>query len=154
MNQSLLLGSPTIDHQHQGLFVLLERLSGLPGQQDYEEDVSEILSKLTKQLQHHFLTEETVIDRLAMPEALVRAHYAAHHRIIEELTQLHLDSMAGRQRPLETIIADVGKWVYQHIVDHDLEMKLYLNGEKPGLASAWMVPGTGVEPVHSESERF
>ena len=129
MNPSLLLGSPTIDHQHQGLFALLERLSSLPRTHEHEEEISDILGKLTKQLQHHFLTEETVMDRLSMPITLVRAHYAAHHRIVEELTQLHMDSMAGRQRPLETIIADVGKWVYQHIVEYDLEMKPYLNGE-------------------------
>jgi hemerythrin len=129
MNPSLLLGSPTIDQQHQGLFALLERLSGLPRNQDHADEVSDILGKLTKQLQHHFLTEETVMERLSMPNTLLRAHYAAHHRIVEELTQLHMDSMAGRQRPLETIIADVGKWVYQHIVEYDLEMKPYLNGE-------------------------
>ncbi len=129
MNPSLLLGSPTIDHQHQGLFALLERLSSLPRAQEHEEEISDILGKLTKQLQHHFLTEETVMDRLAMPSTLVRAHYAAHHRIVEELTQLHMDSMAGRQRPLETIIAVVGQWVYQHIVEYDLEMKPYLNGK-------------------------
>lgn len=128
MNQTLMLGSPIIDHQHQGLFALLERLSHLPGKRDHEEEVSDILGKLTKQLQHHFLTEETVMERLAMPDAMVRAHYAAHHRIIEELTQLHMDSMAGKSRPLETIIADVGKWVYQHVLEYDLEMKPYING--------------------------
>jgi len=129
MNPSLLLGSPTIDHQHQGLFALLERISGLPRNHEHEEEVSDILGKLTKHLQHHFLTEETVMERLAMPNALVREHFAAHQRIIEELTQLHIDSMAGKQRPLETIIADVGKWVYQHMVEYDLEMKPYINGD-------------------------
>lgn len=129
MNRSLLLGSPTIDHQHQGLFALLERLSGLPSKQNHEEEVSDILGRLTKQLQHHFLTEETVMDRLNMPKVMLRAHYAAHHRIIEELTQLHMDSMAGKTRPLETIIADVGRWVYQHLIEYDLEMKPYINGD-------------------------
>lgn len=130
MEQSLILGSPTIDHQHQGLFVLLERLSSLARDQDHEEEVSDILSKLTRQLQHHFLTEETVMDRLAMPHSMLRAHHAAHQKIIEELTQLHIDSMAGKARSLEMIIADVSRWVYQHMIEYDLEMKPYLNGEQ------------------------
>jgi hemerythrin len=129
MNQSLLLGSPTIDHQHQGLFALLERLSGLPRNTNHEEEVSDILGKLTKQLQHHFLTEETVMDRLAMPNAMLKAHRAAHHKIIEELTQLHMDSMAGRPHSLDTIITDVSRWVYQHVLEYDLEMKPYINGD-------------------------
>jgi hemerythrin-like metal-binding protein len=129
MNQSLLLGSPTIDHQHQGLFALLERLSGLTRNADHEEELSDILGKLTKQLQHHFLTEETVMDRLDMPNVMLKAHHAAHHRIIEELTQLHMESMAGKPRSLETIIADVGRWVYQHMVEYDLDMKPYINGQ-------------------------
>lgn len=142
MNKSLMLGLPTIDHQHQGLFALLERLSTLPHDGGNTEEIGDILGKLTKQLQHHFITEETVMARLAMPAAQVRDHHAAHHRIIEELTQLHMESMAGQTRSLETIITDVSRWVYQHLVEYDLEMRPYINGEEPNLTSPGARDGT------------
>lgn len=129
MNENLRLGSPTIDQQHQALFYSFERLSALAGEASPDEMLSEILSKLSHQIHHHFMTEEMLMAGLPLPPAMLRAHRAAHEQILEELAQIHFDAMAGKPLSLQEIIAAVATWVSRHLVEYDLELKPYINGQ-------------------------
>jgi len=92
MNKHLLLGVPNIDHQHDEL---LRSLQHLLAAGKCDEGFSEVISRLTIQIHDHFQSEERFMAGLALPPEMMREHEREHSRIIEELTQMHLDTMAG-----------------------------------------------------------
>jgi len=128
MDKHLIIGSPTIDQQHQAL---LSSLAGLfdAGHYDAPDEVlSEVLSRLSQQIRHHFTTEETLMEGLPIPLPEKHAHHGEHSRILEELTQLHIDAMDGNAKPLPEIIHMVATWVTQHLIEFDLNLKPYFIG--------------------------
>lgn len=129
MNSNLTLGEPSIDRQHYELFHTFQHLmaSGIT-----EEALSDILSRLTKQICYHFEAEERFMSSLNLPGKLLRDHQLAHNQIIEDLTQIHLDSMHGLGLPFEEIISTVANCVNHHLVEFDLLLKPYIE------ATAWI----------------
>ncbi len=123
MNKHLLLGVPEIDHQHSELFHSLQHLMAVGLN---EEALSEVLSRLTRQIHHHFACEERFMAGLDIPEALLREHEQAHSRIIEGITQIHLDTMLGLRLPIDEVIGRVAAYVEHHVIDFDLGLKAFL----------------------------
>ena len=122
-NTNLMLGVPSIDQQHYELFRSFQHLlsTGIN-----EEAVSDALSRLTIQIYDHFKTEEQLIDRLNLPEMMSLDHKLAHLQIIEDLTEIHLETMHGLGVPFEEIVNRVSGYVNHHIVEFDLELKPYI----------------------------
>ena len=123
MNKHLLLGVPEIDHQHSELFHSLQHLLAVGLN---EEALSEVLSRLTRQIHAHFASEERFMAGLNMPAAMLREHEQAHSRIVEGLTQIHLDTMLGLRLPIDEVIDRVTAYVEHHINDFDSELKAFL----------------------------
>lgn len=123
MNSALMLGVPSIDRQHYELFHTFQHLisSGIS-----EEAISDILSRLTKQICYHFEAEEDFMGSLDLPGNLLHEHHLAHNQIIEDLTQIHLNSMHGLDLPFEEIISTVADCVNRHLVEFDLLLKPYI----------------------------
>ncbi len=63
---------------------------------------------------------------LDIPEALLREHEQAHSRIIEGITQIHLDTMLGLRLPIDEVIGRVAAYVEHHVIDFDLGLKAFL----------------------------
>lgn len=124
---SLHLGAPAIDQQHQALFVSFRKLMSSGQTQFPDEVLSDILSQLDEEIRHHFATEEALMVEIELPEPLLSQHCAAHEAILEELTQLHLDTMYGNEPRLPEVIATVVKWIQQHLAEFDLKLKPYID---------------------------
>ncbi|MBS1142922.1 MAG: Hemerythrin cation binding region [Proteobacteria bacterium] len=123
MNTNLMLGVPDIDHQHSELFRSFEHLISA----DMSEDViSDILSRLTLQICSHFAAEERFMASLMLPDSMLHDHHQAHQKIVEDLTQIHLDTMCGQETPVEKMISKVAHSVSNHLVVYDLELKAYI----------------------------
>lgn len=122
-NINLTLGVPSIDQQHHELFRSFQHLlsTGIN-----EEAISDALSRLTLQIYDHFTTEEKFIDGLKLPEMMSLHHKQAHLQIIEDLTEIHLETMHGLGVPFEEIVNRVSGYVNHHIVEFDLELKPYI----------------------------
>ena len=123
MNKHLLLGVPNIDHQHDEL---LRSLQHLLAAGKCDEGFSEVISRLTIQIHDHFQSEERFMAGLALPPEMMREHELEHSRIIEELTQIHLDTMVGLRLPFEEIIGRIASYVSQHVIDFDFRLKPYI----------------------------
>lgn len=123
MNPNLQIGDPIIDRQHAELFQLFQKLiaSGRT-----EESVSEIFSTLTEQVFKHFQTEERLMSRLGLPSKMLEEHQLAHQEIIEELTNIHLDTLHGLGFSVEQTIQKVAVCVNQHLVDFDLGLRPFI----------------------------
>ena len=123
MNKHLLLGVPYIDHQHDEL---LRSLQHLLAAGKCDEGFSEVISRLTIQIHDHFQSEERFMAGLALPPEMMREHEREHSRIIEELTQMHLDTMAGLRLSFEDIIGHFVSYISQHVIEFDLRLKPYI----------------------------
>ena len=129
MNEHLLLGAPVIDKQHHGLFLSLRKLAATGDAAFPKEAMSDVLSCLTKQINEHFRTEEAFMLELGLPDDQYHAHRAAHISIMEEVAQIHLDTMYGKNQDLPEVVATVSKWVQQHLVEFDLALKPYISDD-------------------------
>ncbi len=129
MNEHLLLGAPVLDKQHQGLFVSFRKLASVEYAKFPDVVMSDVLSDLTMQIFEHFRTEEAFMLELGLPNDEYQAHRAAHDSIMEEVAQIHLDAMYGKNQALPEVIATVANWVQQHLVEFDLALKPYIAGQ-------------------------
>lgn len=125
MNKNLLIGVPKIDHQHTELFRLFQHLLSIGTS---EEAVSDALSRLTTQIHKHFKTEEDFMAGLNMPAEMFLEHEQAHTQIIEDLTEIHLETRHGLGVPFEEIIKRVAAYVNDHVIEFDLLLKPYIRG--------------------------
>lgn len=121
----LLLGDPLLDSQHDDLLRCLHELKGLaPEAEDYR--CSEIVSELTGKIVQHFDYEEQLMRRLNVPEDVYRAHVAAHQEIIDQISNLHLNSMLGGYGGAAALAPKVAEWVLSHMLKYDLSLKLFI----------------------------
>lgn len=119
-----LIGIPVIDAQHAGLFDTFARLQ----RSDSDETLSEILTKLGKQIQDHFHTEEILMRGMGLPDDMLHGHFSAHNTIVEELAELHWHAMNGRAKTIDEVVTMVSAWVIQHLAEYDFGLKPYING--------------------------
>lgn len=92
-----------------------------------KEAMSDVLSELTKQIHEHFRTEEAFMPELGLPDGMYQAHRAAHVSILEEVAQIHIDAMYGKNQALPEVIIIVATWVQKHLVEFDLALKPYIS---------------------------
>lgn len=123
MSDALLIGHPSIDHQHQELLRTFQKLQALAA---HDDAANETLSVLTTQLCEHFVSEETVMKQLEIPEPMFLEHELEHRRILTDVVQVHLEAMRGANLDYPALMIKVADWITAHIVDFDLELKHYV----------------------------
>lgn len=127
MSDVLLIGHPSIDHQHQELLRTFQRLQTLVA---HDDKANETLSTLTNQLCEHFVSEEEVMKQLEIPELMFLEHELEHRRILTDVVQVHLEAMHGTRLDYPALLAKVADWITAHIVDFDLDLKQYISEAK------------------------
>lgn len=131
LNNKLLLDDNLIDQQHDQLFDSLRRITALDDQRLNEEKVVDQLTRLNQQIHQHFLSEEALMKRVSMPADELAAHQAEHLRILEELTQIHLNIMQGKLLRVSDVVEQISHWISTHIVDFDLAIRAYIAKAAP-----------------------
>lgn len=127
LNQDLLLGLPEIDSQHRALFAQLDRLIAKPQSSPLAEPFSEILSQLGRQIDAHFVSEESILMACGMPPEELAEHLSAHEEILEQYTRLNLDLMAGKVIGQQSILQMVRGWIVDHVLQYDSRIRRYLS---------------------------
>jgi len=123
---SLRTGVLTIDREHQGLLLQLDRLQSDPSIQPDSEIFSEYLMRLGREINAHFDSEERILRSCEMPEALLQEHIRAHSRILEQYSNLNLGLMVGQKVSREEIVGLIRQWIVEHVLHHDLKAVDYL----------------------------
>lgn len=127
MNHDLLLGLPEIDSEHRALFAQLDRLIGKPQSHSVAEPFSEILSQLGRQIDAHFVSEESLLKACDMPPEELAEHMSAHEEILEQYTRLNLDLMAGKAIGQQSILKMVRGWIVDHVHQYDSRIRQYVS---------------------------
>lgn len=120
------VGVPVIDQEHKALFANLDRLNADAEAWPGSAEFSEVLSRLGRQINAHFDTEEQILRACAMPAEMVLAHVQAHTEILDQYARLNLDLMVGRQVTREEALAMIRRWIVAHVLHHDVKIQEYL----------------------------
>ena len=102
------------DTQHQVLFNLIDKIKEVPFDPD-------ILVRLKLYAEHHFILEETYMEKLDYP--MRDAHIAAHDRFREELTAM-LETDPTMHQALQVSLSDfLYKWLKLHVLGIDKQLE-------------------------------
>ncbi len=119
MDHGITIGHPLIDAQHTELLACIRRLRNLAACNPDQELVSEQLGRITSLAVAHFEAEEQLMATLALPAGHLLAHREDHRRIMNEVTDFHLESMGGHHATFETTVAKVHNWIVVHLHEFD-----------------------------------
>jgi len=105
------------DTQHQVLFELIDRIKEVPFDPD-------ILVRLKLYAEHHFVLEETYMERLDYPQA--EAHIRAHDRFREELEAM-LETDPSMHESLQVSLSDfLSRWLRLHVLGIDKKLEAFV----------------------------
>lgn len=125
------LGDPLIDRQHADLFASLRQIESLSERRINDEKVIDHLTRISDQLRQHFIAEEALMQRIAVPADEIAGHQAEHLRILEELAMLHFNIMQGRVSWVSETFRQLSDWVAGHVVEFDLPLHDYIARATP-----------------------
>ncbi len=120
------IGLPEIDRQHLALVAQLNRLIGSEAAELPSPIMSEVLSRLGRDLVAHFQHEESEFARLGLPADLAAAHVAAHSEILSEYVGLNFELMRPHHHSRGSVLVLLRSWITDHIVTFDLSLKDYV----------------------------
>lgn len=129
------VGLPVIDREHVALVRQLDRLTADKDARPGSEAFSEVLSRLGRQINAHFDSEEEILRDCGMPPEMVMDHIRAHTEILEQYACLNLDLMAGKLQSRDEALGLVRRWIVDHVLNHDVRIRDYLPGAASGAAS-------------------
>jgi hemerythrin len=125
---ALRVGVPSIDREHVALVAQLDRLNANPDAYPGTEAFSEILSRLGRQINAHFDSEEAILRECAMPADIVLEHIRAHTDILDQYSRLNLELMNGRVFSRDEALGLIRSWIVEHVLHHDMKLSQYIPG--------------------------
>lgn len=125
-DDTLKLGLPQLDEQHQALFVLIGKLVANPHATLVSESVIDALTALGKALNLHFTTEESLMRQLGVADEEFRAHRDSHSLILDQYAEICILSMTHPTKLVGDIAPQVVQWVVDHEKTFDLGIKKYI----------------------------
>lgn len=128
---ALLVGIPSVDHEHAELMSEIGRLIGPPAVRLDSERFSEVVSRLGRKLAEHFEHEEALLERSGLPADEVAAHRRAHRDILEQYTALQFDLMSRAALEPAAVFAMIRSWIVGHLVAHDLRLRPFAGTLSP-----------------------
>jgi len=122
---ALAIGVPEIDHQHQELFIRIERLVRGITRGDRHE-VGRLLDFLQQYVFRHFGDEERWMIRSAYPE--YASHKAEHERFIRDYEHMRQEYAAKGPTVLTGMRVNnwIAEWLKIHISRSDMDLGRYL----------------------------
>ena len=131
IDPALMIGLPSIDREHHELVALLDRLMGCPDVQPGSEGFLASVETIGRRLAAHMHNEEHLFASIGLPEADVASHVRAHAEIMEQYARLSLDLEQGNSSGRSEVLRMIKNWVIEHVVQHNLKLKLYLDSAGP-----------------------
>ncbi len=155
-------GIEEIDAEHQYLFKLLNKAYNLATtdyQNDYYQQLKELLTKLDNYAEAHFAHEEEYMMKIRDPELILqRSQHAFFREKVLAFDFENIDDLEDQQRVLVELVNFLSKWLYRHILSSDI-----LIGKLPPLEE-WMIKEnpceftdeylTGIDLIDKEHEEL
>jgi hemerythrin-like metal-binding protein len=117
------IGLPEIDRQHLALVAQLNQLITNEAADLPSPLMSEVLSRLGRDLVTHFQHEERQFALIGLPADLAAAHVAAHNAILSEYVGLNFELMRPHDHSRGSVLVLLRSWITDHITTFDLRLK-------------------------------
>jgi hemerythrin-like metal-binding protein len=128
-NDSLSVGSPEIDHQHQQLVQMLNQMIGANDLTVGSELISDTLTRMTEYTDYHFTAEEDLMQAHDYPD--LEAHRLQHHEFMRKTAELSVAAMDHDYKIPDEILDYLKNWLVEHIMKSDMLYKPYLAARLP-----------------------
>ena len=122
------VGVPAVDHEHQELIDLLNRLHQALVSEVPEDEVAKIFGDLFRAISSHFALEERFMRQHGYDQAA--QHKADHERLLDELRDIMDNHRSGENQSVERLTASVESWFASHFKTHDARLHSRL-GDHP-----------------------
>ena len=114
-----------IDQQHKKLFDYINEVHEAMRTKRTNEELGQILGKLTKYTEEHFRNEEKYFDQYDYPKA--KMHIVEHQVFIDKVRDFKVDFKKGKLLLSLTIINFLKDWLINHIKGTDKAYSAFLN---------------------------
>ena len=116
-NSSVALQIPTVDAQHKVLFDLAYEVDCAIYEGKEQAVADRVVERLKEFCQHHFLTEERLMQEHGYPE--LHRHTLQHDDFISAILELDMQQKSGAKVILQRIAALMREWMANHIAVED-----------------------------------
>jgi len=123
------VGVEKIDHQHQHLFELINKLIERPVSSDDSELVPEILSEMINYAREHFTTEETLMQKYGFPQ--LELHKKEHDYFINTTAELAIGFKDNKNTTGDEMVEFLKIWLTNHILKTDMKYKEFFKAKIP-----------------------
>ena len=127
------VGVEKIDHQHQHLFEIVNKLIERPVSSDDSVLVSDILSEMINYAREHFSTEEMLMRQYGYPA--IEPHEKEHDYFINTTAELAINFMDNRNTTAGEITEFLIIWLTNHILKTDMKYKDFFKAKIPAKAA-------------------
>jgi hemerythrin len=128
------VGVEKIDHQHQHLFEIINKLIERPVSSDDSDLVSDILTEMINYAREHFSTEEMLMRQYGYPA--IEPHEKEHDYFIKTTAELTIGFMGNRNTTGDEITEFLIIWLTQHILKTDMKYKDFFKANIPAKAGS------------------
>jgi len=126
------VGIEKIDHQHQHLFEIINKLIERPVCSDDTELVSDILNEMINYAREHFTTEEMLMSQYDYPD--INLHKNQHDYFINTTAELAVSFMDNKKTTGGEITEFLILWLTTHVLKSDMKYKEFFKAKIPSVA--------------------
>jgi hemerythrin len=123
------VGVENIDHQHQHLFEIVNKLIGRPDSSGDSGLVSDILTELANYAREHFTDEEKLMLEYGYPE--LESQKKQHDYFIDTTAELSISFVDNKQTATDEITEFLKLWLTTHILKSDMKYKKFFMEKIP-----------------------
>ena len=126
LSDSLIIGHPTIDHDHRVLAKFINDVSTTLWEKDYGKSRLQIYDFL-KHMRRHFEKELLILEHIDFPE--VEEHARAHERLKQRTRELQemADQLETSEIDRERVFPEMVSFFLDDAIKIDLEIKAFLD---------------------------
>ena len=130
-DESFRIGNEEIDRQHQRWIEFYNRLDEVM-HSDADEDSrsikADILEQMSEYVDYHFQHEEAYMRSIGFPDT--KKHWRLHKNFRNEIYRISRSYQEGTLVLNSEIMDMIKRWLLDHIIKHDMEIKHYLRMQK------------------------
>ena len=146
--ESMSVGIPLLDSDHQALIHLINRLHEYLESEEEQAVLGEIFERLVGYIDYHFAREEKVMEACEYP--LLEGHREEHLGFTQEIRYIRDRYVHGGEVEIGQELLDFLKnWLTHHILIQDMDYRSFAEGD-PRATDAAQQFGPGLSEVRSE----
>ena len=127
------VGVEKLDHQHQHLFEITNKLIERSGASGDLELASETLAEMVNHAKEHFTDEEILMREYGYPD--IESHKKQHDYFINTTAELSISFMNNEHTHADEIAEFLKLWLIIHILKSDMKYKEFFKTKIPANAA-------------------